>query len=150
MPHSPNAEPPTRFFLKTSFCSFASNIRINFSPLSNSSRKKRLVPLVSESASFFAPKMMTPKNGGFRKKWYPQIIHFNRVFHVFHYKPSILGENPYVWKHPNGGRHLEEDIANGKLLLTTVAQQVVFFFRSTNAMTWCLVVHAIGFHAYKF
>ena len=27
---------------------------------------------------------------------YPQIIHFNRVFH---YKPSILGY-PYVWKHP--------------------------------------------------
>ena len=26
--------------------------------------------------------------GGFRKWWYPQIIHFNRVFH---YKPSILG-----------------------------------------------------------
>ena len=28
---------------------------------------------------------------------YPQIIHFNRVFH---YKPSILGY-PYFWKHPN-------------------------------------------------
>ena len=28
--------------------------------------------------------------------WYPQIIHFNRVFH---YKPSILGY-PYFWKHP--------------------------------------------------
>ena len=27
---------------------------------------------------------------------YPQIIHFNRVFH---YKPSILGY-PYFWKHP--------------------------------------------------
>ena len=26
--------------------------------------------------------------GGFLKWWYPQIIHFNRVFH---YKPSILG-----------------------------------------------------------
>ena len=32
------------------------------------------------------------------KKWYPQIIHFNRVFH---YKPSILGY-PYFWKHPYG------------------------------------------------
>ena len=32
----------------------------------------------------------------FRKWWYPQIIHFNRVFH---YKPSILGY-PYFWKHP--------------------------------------------------
>ena len=27
-------------------------------------------------------------HGCFRKSWYPQIIHFNRVFH---YKPSILG-----------------------------------------------------------
>ena len=31
---------------------------------------------------------------------YPQIIHFNRVFH---YKPSILGAHPYFWKNPNGG-----------------------------------------------
>ena len=38
----------------------------------------------------------TPQNGGFRKWWYPQIIHFNRDFH---YKPSILGY-PYFWKHP--------------------------------------------------
>ena len=29
-------------------------------------------------------------------EWYPQIIHFNRVFH---YKPSIFGY-PYFWKHP--------------------------------------------------
>ena len=36
------------------------------------------------------------KYGCFRKYWYPQIIHFNRVFH---YKPSILGY-PYFWKHP--------------------------------------------------
>ena len=34
--------------------------------------------------------------GCFQKSWYPQIIHFNRVFH---YKPSILGY-PYFWKHP--------------------------------------------------
>ena len=34
--------------------------------------------------------------GGFQKYWYPQIIHFNRVFH---YKPSILGY-PYFRKHP--------------------------------------------------
>ena len=32
----------------------------------------------------------------FPKKWYSQIIHFNRVFH---YTPSILGY-PYFWKHP--------------------------------------------------
>ena len=34
--------------------------------------------------------------GCFLKWWYPQIIHFNRVFH---YKPSILGYH-YFWKHP--------------------------------------------------
>ena len=32
----------------------------------------------------------------FQKYGYPQIIHFNRVFH---YKPSILGY-PFFWKHP--------------------------------------------------
>ena len=37
-------------------------------------------------------------HGGFLKWWYPQIIHFNRVFH---YKPFILGENPIFWKHPH-------------------------------------------------
>ena len=34
--------------------------------------------------------------GCFQKEWYPQIIHFNRVFH---HKPSILGY-PYFRKHP--------------------------------------------------
>ena len=33
---------------------------------------------------------------GVSENGYPQIIHFNRVFH---YKPSILGY-PYFWKHP--------------------------------------------------
>ena len=42
-------------------------------------------------------KVFNKKNGGFLKWWYPQIIHFNRIFH---YKPSILGY-PYFWKHPN-------------------------------------------------
>ena len=36
--------------------------------------------------------------GCFQKSWYPQIIHFNKVFH---YKRSILGY-PYFWKHPCG------------------------------------------------
>ena len=36
-------------------------------------------------------------HGCFLKWWYPQIIHFNRVFH---YKPSNLGY-PYFWKHPH-------------------------------------------------
>ena len=41
--------------------------------------------------------------GCFHKWWYPQIIHFNRVFH---YKPSILGY-PYFWKHPYGEVQLD-------------------------------------------
>ena len=47
------------------------------------------------SRLFWVSKWMFPKNSGFS----PQIIHFNSVFH---YKPSILGENPYFWKYPNG------------------------------------------------
>ena len=45
---------------------------------------------------------VSPKGGrygGFRKWWYPQIIHLNRDFH---YKSSILGY-PYFWKHPHWG-----------------------------------------------
>ena len=38
-------------------------------------------------------------NGGFLKWWYPQIIHFNRVFHYFHH--PFWGFSPYFWKHPN-------------------------------------------------
>ena len=34
-----------------------------------------------------------------KNRGYPQIIHFNKVFH---YKPSILGY-PYFWKHPSKG-----------------------------------------------
>ena len=41
----------------------------------------------------------TVKKWVFPKLMVPQTIHFNRVFH---YKPSILGENPlFFWKHPN-------------------------------------------------
>ena len=47
-----------------------------------------------------------PENGCFQKSWYPQIIHFNRVFH---YKPSILGY-PYFWKHPNRLSHKESHL----------------------------------------
>ena len=39
---------------------------------------------------------MSSPFGCFRKWWYPQIIHFNKVFH---YKPSILGY-PYFLKTP--------------------------------------------------
>ena len=41
--------------------------------------------------------------GCFKKKWYPQIIHSNRVFH---HKPSILGYH-YFWKHPFGIPNLD-------------------------------------------
>ena len=44
---------------------------------------------------FASPKSIV-NTWGFPKMVYPQIIHFNRVFH---YKPSILGY-PYFWKHP--------------------------------------------------
>ena len=44
--------------------------------------------------------------GCFQKYWYPQIIHFNRVFH---YKPSILGY-PYFWKHPYTGTNLSKEL----------------------------------------
>jgi len=34
-----------------------------------------------------------PTNGGLLKWWYPQIIHLNGIFH---YKPSILGDPPFM------------------------------------------------------
>ncbi len=51
--------------------------------------------------------------GCFKKWGYPQIIHFNRVFH---YKPSIWGY-PYFWKHPykkscTTSRVFEQNLAN--------------------------------------
>ena len=48
-------------------------------------------------SSILVMNKLCQSNGCFQKSWYPQIIHFNRVFH---YKPSILGY-PYFWKHPN-------------------------------------------------
>ena len=44
-------------------------------------------------------------HGCFRKKRYPRIIHFNRVFHC---KPSIFGY-PYFWKHPRFTSFNSED-----------------------------------------
>ena len=38
---------------------------------------------------------MIPPYGGFLKWWYPQIIHFNRVFHYFHH--PFWGFSPYFW-----------------------------------------------------
>ena len=37
-----------------------------------------------------------PPNGCFQKWWYPQIIHFNRVFHYFHH--PFWGCFPVFWK----------------------------------------------------
>ena len=34
-----------------------------------------------------------------QKSWYPQIIHFNRLFHYFHHHPFWVF-SPYFWKHP--------------------------------------------------
>ena len=58
-------------------------------------KKVEKAPMVLENADCFASVNLR-HIGCFRKWWYPQIIHFNRVFH---YKPSILGY-PYFRKHP--------------------------------------------------
>ena len=43
----------------------------------------------------------SPPFGGFLKWWYPQIIHFNRVFHCFHH--PFWGFSPlFLRKHPFG------------------------------------------------
>ena len=54
-------------------------------------------PFLGDTCSFSGGvrDWLTPY-GCFQKWWYPQIIHFNRVFH---YKSSILGY-PYFRKHP--------------------------------------------------
>jgi hypothetical protein len=40
------------------------------------------------------------RNGGFLKWGYPQIFHFDRMFH---YKPSSYWVYTYLWKPLNGG-----------------------------------------------
>ncbi len=49
-------------------------------------------------------------HGCFQKKWYPypQIIHFNRVFH---FKPSIL-VYPYFWKQSHSNTNLQINLPN--------------------------------------
>ena len=49
---------------------------------------------------------------GFHKWWYPQIIHFNRVFQ---YKPSTLGY-PYFWKQPYTGYTTSSKVFKGLTL----------------------------------
>ena len=46
--------------------------------------------------SLWNPQRKGKHMGVSKNRWYPQIIHFYRVFH---YKPSIL-RYPYYWKHP--------------------------------------------------
>ena len=55
--------------------------------------------------------------GCFLKWWYPQIIHFDRVFH---YKPSILGYH-YFWKPPC---RLQIDICWLKIRMTNLPLKV--------------------------
>ena len=42
---------------------------------------------------------ITKDKGVSKNRGTPKSSIFNRVFH---YKPSILGETPYFWKHPYG------------------------------------------------
>ena len=73
-----------------------------------------------------------------KKKWYPQIIHSNRVFH---YKPSILGY-PYFWKHPYGTGRLEywgsKEIRpkNPGLFWTFQKFEVKVFFPGKTGKKW--------------
>ena len=64
--------------------------------------------------------------GCFQKWWYPQIIHFNRVFH---YKPSILGY-PHFWKHPYTSSHLNKWNAFNDIILVYLSQ--VFLPKCAN------------------
>ena len=65
--------------------------RCNFSKRRKNPRSHRTVNFIRTFTSYHIIAY-----GCFLKWWYPQIIHFNRVFH---YKPSILGY-PYFCKHP--------------------------------------------------
>ena len=64
--------------------------------------------------------------GCFQKSGYPQIIHFNRVFH---YKPSILGY-PYFWNHtfPETNILLEEIRINSPVEVGSLSHYVQGFF----------------------
>ena len=70
-------------------------------------------------------------HGCFRKWWvFPQIIHFNRVFHYFHHPFRILGY-PYSWKHPHDvGELITHVTADPRLIprLPSKAQKTVGSF----------------------
>ena len=60
--------------------------------------------------------------GRFQKYWYPQIIHFDRVFY---YKPSILGY-PYFLETPICTQDLIHVLTlDGKLIFTVSEDEVL-------------------------
>ena len=65
--------------------------------------------------------------GGFLKWWYPQIIHFNRVFH---YKPSILGYH-HLRKHPFEWM----DLSDRKMINRLTNRYDIFKFTYTSTNT---------------
>ena len=67
--------------------------------------------------------------GCFQKWWYPQIIHFNRVFHD---KPSILGYH-YFRKHPCTSINY---IPNYDLGTIGVRFFITCFKRETSGVLW--------------
>ena len=79
--------------------------------------------------------------GCFLEWWYPQTIHFNKVFH---YKPSILGY-PYFWKQPYTPLKTKMTIEKLRIRRCTLP---CFFFGiiipfsiQTNQPTWKEIYH---------
>ena len=77
------------------------------------------------------------KYGCFQKKWYPQIIHFNRVFH---YKPSILGYHCF-WKHPYLRFGVKCGFFIGYLLISLEGLACSFYRKCHAKMTSLKDVH---------
>ena len=67
-------------------------------------------------------------HGCFQKSWYPQIIHFNRVFH---YKPSILGYHHFRKSPDVGSTYLNHHLlgVEGRLLSHCSTQQPLHRFQ---------------------
>ena len=75
--------------------------------------------------------------GGFLKWWYPQIIHFNKVFHLKH---QFWGLGyPYFWKHPYIISMLTDDVGDFwvRIFLS------IRIFRSNVQVSWTNLVGAI-------
>ncbi len=70
--------------------------RFFFTKMGTTGWKKPMIQVVC-----FDPKtkrLVLVRYGYFQKWWYPQIIHFDRVFHCFYH--PFWGFSPYFWKHP--------------------------------------------------